>query len=180
MEPQTFYSKSGKEITLRVQTNNDAPALLEYINNLIDEDIDILINRKLTLSEEENYVRECSESMEKGESLHVTAWDGDILIGKSQIKFGDFKERHIAGFGISLKNGYRSDGIGKKLADVVLDWAKNQKEIEKVYLTVFGRNERAISLYHKLGFVEFGRLPDGVKSGNIYVDTIYMYLNTHS
>jgi len=180
METQKFFSKLGKEITLRVQKNADTAALLEYINTLVDENVDILMNTHVTLLEEEAYVKECSESMKKEESLHVVAMDGDVLVGKSDVKRESYKERHIAGFGISLKNGYRSLGIGRRLAEVVLDWAKEHPEIEKVYLTVFGSNEQAIGLYKKLGFQEFGRMPDGIQSNGKYADRVYMYLDTRT
>jgi hypothetical protein len=30
-------------------------------------------------------------------------------------------------------------------------------------------------MYHKFGFVEYGRLPEGVLHHQAYVDTVYMY-----
>lgn len=44
-----------------------------------------------------------------------------------------------------------------------------------VQLHVFGNNELALRLYEKHGFIEFGRLPDGVLHRGEYVDGIYMY-----
>jgi len=32
-----------------------------------------------------------------------------------------------------------------------------------------------IAMYQKFGFVEYGRLPEGVLHNHTYVDTVYMY-----
>ena len=44
-----------------------------------------------------------------------------------------------------------------------------------IHLDVFATNERAISLYRSVGFVEFGRLPGAVHHRGQYIDLISMY-----
>lgn len=51
---------------------------------------------------------------------------------------------------ISVKSGYRNQGIGMKLFDVLLEAAYN-KGYQKISLSVDRRN-KAVSLYKKIGF----------------------------
>jgi len=44
-------------------------------------------------------------------------------------------------------------------------------------LEVYGTNKVAQSLYQKMNFVEYGRLPSGIVRNNSFEDTILMYKN---
>jgi ribosomal protein S18 acetylase RimI-like enzyme len=48
--------------------------------------------------------------------------------------------------------GYREMGIGTKLVARALNWARSQKEVEKIALVVFSNNQMAFRLYQKSGF----------------------------
>jgi len=57
----------------------------------------------------------------------------------------------------------------------MLDWAAAHPLIEKVGLSVFSTNERAIALYRRLGFKEVGRSPRHYKLGpDKYADNVIM------
>jgi RimJ/RimL family protein N-acetyltransferase len=44
-----------------------------------------------------------------------------------------------------------------------------------VILTIFANNPIARPLYESLGFIEFGKLPGGVKLEEGYADHVFMY-----
>ncbi|WP_426711195.1 GNAT family N-acetyltransferase [Cetobacterium sp. SF1] len=52
---------------------------------------------------------------------------------------------------IAVKKEYQSEHIGSALLKEVTDWAK-EKEINRVQLTVFNFNERAMDFYEHKGF----------------------------
>ena len=52
---------------------------------------------------------------------------------------------------------------------------KNIPELRIITLGVFATNDIAMNMYKKFGFVEFGRLPEGVLHRGNYIDHIYMY-----
>ena len=62
---------------------------------------------------------------------------------------------------------HRGRGVGRALLTAGLEWAIENPTIEKVGLSVFSDNERAIALYRLLGFEEEGcrrgeyRMDDG-------------------
>jgi ribosomal protein S18 acetylase RimI-like enzyme len=84
--------------------------------------------------------------------------------------------RHVGRFYISLREDVRGMGIGRALMELMLDWARNQPQLEKISLTVLSTNEPAIGLYRSLGFHEEGRklkefrMPDGT-----YADDVLMF-----
>lgn len=53
---------------------------------------------------------------------------------------------------IFVKEEFRSKGIGKKLMEAFVNWAKELK-VDKVAVNVFALNEKAIAFYKREGFV---------------------------
>ena len=58
---------------------------------------------------------------------------------------------------------------------VISESVKNITKLKIIELEVFGNNPIAKKLYEKFGFIEFGRLPDGIKHRDKYVDAVLMY-----
>jgi ribosomal protein S18 acetylase RimI-like enzyme len=82
---------------------------------------------------------------------------------------------------IAVRQDWQGVGVGTALLQTLLQWAELNPLIENVRLGVFATNDKAIHLYHKMGFVEEGRRPQDVKLGDgHYVDTIFMHRFTHS
>ncbi|MCX6029697.1 MAG: GNAT family protein [Chloroflexi bacterium] len=83
--------------------------------------------------------------------------------------------RHRGRIGLSVQAPYRGLGIGEALLKTLLDWAAAEPELERVELSVFAHNTRALNLYHKLGFVEEARLLRTVKlADGTYYDDVMM------
>ena len=87
-------------------------------------------------------------------------------------------DSHIGGLGISLHRNARGQRLGTLLMKVVLSEAKRAlPKLKILTLSVFGQNVRALSLYRKFGFIEYGRLPKGVRYRNRFDDHVLMYKN---
>ena len=63
----------------------------------------------------------------------------------------------VVDLGMAMLDGYRGCGIGTRLLDLGVGWAR-QVGAHKMALQVWPHNERAIGLYKKAGFTEEGRL----------------------
>ena len=72
------------------------------------------------------------------------------------------KVRHRATFGISLDQAYWGLGIGTALTAACIECAR-QAGYEQLELEVVEDNVRAISLYRRAGFVEYGCNPLGLR-----------------
>jgi len=70
----------------------------------------------------------------------------------------------------------RGRKIGMALLQAIIEHAKQLPHVEKINLTVVATNEPAIRLYEQAGFQKFGHETNAMKSGDIYVDEIYMSL----
>ena len=71
---------------------------------------------------------------------------------------------------------YWGVGIGRALLEACIKCAK-EAGYAQLELTVVAENARAIALYQKAGFVEYGRNPRGFHSRiNGYQEVVYMLL----
>ena len=62
------------------------------------------------------------------------------------------RRRHVATFGMGVKDSEVGKGIGSKLVATVIDLADNCLNLKRLELTVYADNERAVKLYKKFGF----------------------------
>jgi hypothetical protein len=85
--------------------------------------------------------------------------------------------RHIADLNIAVHLGWQKKGIGTKLLEHIIEWAKKSGVLEKIQLNVRASNLSAISLYQKMGFREEGRIKNRVKLRNRYIDDVIMGLD---
>ena len=81
--------------------------------------------------------------------------------------------RHLAWLGMVVAPEWRERGIGSCLLAEAFRWA-GWAGVEKVLLTVYPHNDRAINLYKKFGFTEEGRLSGHSKKSYGYEDEIVM------
>jgi RimJ/RimL family protein N-acetyltransferase len=85
--------------------------------------------------------------------------------------------RHVAELTVVVHKDWQEKGIGTKLMESLVEWAKDSGQIEKIELNVRATNHRAIALYKKMGFHEEGYRQKRVKlGGNQYIDDVLMAL----
>ena len=84
--------------------------------------------------------------------------------------------RHRAGFGVSVDRTYWGLGIGRALTEACIDCAKTAGYLQ-LELEVVAENERALSLYRSVGFIEYGRNPKGFRSRRGWQELVLMRLD---
>ena len=88
-------------------------------------------------------------------SCWVVAMDGDNLVGyvgsQSVLGWADMMN-------LAVNPSYRRQGIAEKLVEALIELLQEQK-VTCLTLEVRVSNNPAISLYHKLGFVQVGKRP---------------------
>lgn len=120
---------------------------------------------KVTRNEETDWLGRLLARMEKGEVIDCAA-----EVGKRSRKMS-----HVGDFGIAIKQGYRSIGIGTRIMQTLIEESK-KAGLRILVLEVFDTNNMAKHLYQKMGFKEAGRIPKGVYRNGKYVDSIRMTL----
>lgn len=81
------------------------------------------------------------------------------------------KVRHRATLGISVAREFWGLGIGRALTEACIECARNAGYVQ-LELEAAAENERAIALYEKCGFREYGRNPMGFLSRDGHYQTL--------
>lgn len=159
---KTVILKDGRTCCLRNATEKDAEAALAAFV-LTHAQTDFLLSYtdeiKTTVSEEGEMLRAAEESPRGAEILAEV--DGRIAGLAGLHPLGD-KEKisRRAELGISIDRAFWSAGIGRALLDSLICLGKSAG-YRQLELSVISDNGRAIELYRKAGFTEFGRNPRG-------------------
>ncbi len=171
-------TKKGKEIIIRYPLRKDLQIMADYINTLSKERTFIIFQgEQVTLEEEKKYIESQIEKIEKNQAIKLLAFIGNKLVGSSDIYLEEKTSSHVGVFGLTVAKDFRREGIGKLLISLVLEEAKkNMKNLRIITLGVFEGNNIAKNLYKKFGFKKYGKLPQGIKYKDKYIDHIYMYL----
>lgn len=175
-------SRSGKEIIFRYISLDDYKAMADYINTISDEKTFITYQgEKMTHESEEKFAENELKRIENHEAIMLLALCDDKIIGVSGIDLKPRVENHVGIFGITIAKEFRGDGIGKMFMQLAIEEAiKQMPTLKIIILGVFSNNPIAQSLYKKMGFVEYGNLPNGMKHRNEFVDHLEMYLNVEN
>ena len=81
----------------------------------------------------------------------------NMLVGYASVIGGHLnRTKHKASVVTGILQEYAGKGVGSRLFDTLLLWAK-ESPLQRLELTVMTHNERAIALYQKFGFQIEGR-----------------------
>ncbi len=166
----------GLEIRPPKKTDSLA-AYRDFICELIDEEVFIVLDRKPTLEEERGWLDAKLAGIRKGSQLFLTAWDGDTHAGNCEARRDLWKERGNVSIGLAVRKKYRGMGLGEKLLRETIMLAKKRFRPRNIYLRVFSDNKIAQRLYRKVGFRRIARFPAWTLHKGRYVGHDYMLLD---
>ena len=110
--------------------------------------------------------------------MKVVAYVCQELVGTVDIErsfYGKKRTRHVGRPGIALAAQWQGQGIGEELIKYTIQQTQNLiLGLRMVMLTTYGANERAIALYTKLDFTEYGRVPGVFLYKGEYMDEVIM------
>ena len=162
---QKIILKSGKEAWLRNGDASDGNAVYEVFN-LTHAETDYLLSypdeNSFDPEQEAKFLEAKTNSLNEIEIVALV--DGKI-VGTAGIEAvgTKYKVKHRADFGISVLREYWGLGLGKALTDACIQCARDAGYAQ-LELTAVAENNRALSLYQRVGFVEYGRNPKGFRS----------------
>ena len=175
---QVVKLKNGIECYLRNGMESDGQAVLDNFN-LTHEETDYLLSypdeNSFDVMQESRFLKEKSESKNE---IEIVAVVDNVVAGTAGIEAigSKYKGRHRAEFGISIAKQFWGLGIGQALTTACIECARAAGYIQ-LELNVVADNTRAISMYKKAGFVEFGRNPKGFNSRTTgFQEVVYMRL----
>jgi GNAT superfamily N-acetyltransferase len=95
---------------------------------------------------------------------------GRLFAGGAHTRF-----QHVADLGLFLLAPYRRAGLGRRLVEHLLDWARG-RGVRKITLVVLATNTPARGFFRQFGFKEEGVLKEQIQTDEGYVDLIQMAL----
>ena len=170
---RVFRAKDGREVTLRAPKWDDLDDMLEFINSLVDEGADIMMDTKQTMEQEVDWLARLLTRLEKDEITVVVAEVDGRFVGQTEVTPQSMRSKHVGVLGIALKEGYREIGIGTELMKEA-ETQSRRLGLEILNLEVFATNDRAKHVYEKLGYREVGAWPKVIKKDGAYIDGILM------
>lgn len=175
--PETFTLKDGQTVTLRSPVEGDAAVSLAYLRLIMGE-TDYLsaypdeIDGDVT--SEAAFLR---GKLADPRSLCLSAYDAcGAIVGNFDLSpvRTVCRYAHRATLGLSVRRDCWGLGLGSTLMQIMLREAKKMG-YEQVELEVAAKNERAVALYEKFGFVKTGELPHFYKyRDGSYADAFFM------
>ena len=162
---KTILLKNGMACYLRNGTENDGQAVLDNFN-LTHGQTDYLLSypdeNVFDVIQETQFFK---ENLESENEVEIVAIFNNVIVGTAGIEaIGmKYKIKHRAEFGISVAKEFWGLGIGQALMAACIECARAAGYIQ-LELNVVAENTRALSMYKKAGFVEYGRNPKGFYS----------------
>lgn len=169
--------KDNSQVILRNGKENDAQALLAYLDLILQDDNGMVTEpgeMQLSVDEEKKWRQGMQEH--PNEILLIVEHNGEI-IGNLDFHIGQRRRlAHRGWLGMAVASQWRGKGVGSILLGGLLKWTTTRPDIDKISLAVLAINKPAINLYQKFGFVEEGRRIREIKMPNgSYIDDILMY-----
>ena len=156
----TIILKNGKEAVLRSPRKEDAAELLAYLRRTAEETDFVLRYPEevtMTVEQEESFLQRINQS--ENNYMILCMVDGK-LAGNCSMQFHDkMKVRHRGEVAIALIKEFWGMGIGTILFEEMISLAR-ERGAKQLELGMVDGNERGLALYHKMGFREYGRLPN--------------------
>lgn len=175
---QKLLMKNGKEAYLRNGVASDGSAVFDNFN-LTHAETDYLLSypdeNTFDAEQEGQFLEKKAASINE---IEIVAFVDGKVVGTAGIEAvgTKYKVKHRAEFGISVLKEYWGLGLGRALMEACIKCAKEAGYVQ-LELNVVAENERAVSLYKKMGFLEYGRNPKGCYSRTSgFQEVVYMLL----
>lgn len=169
--------KNGKEAVLRSPRREDAAVMVENLRQTAAETEFLLRCPEevtMTVEQEEKFIQSINQS--ENNWMILCEVDGQYAGNCHLQLYTKLKIRHRGTVAIGLSKAFWNMGIGTAMFEEMIAIAR-ENGAAMLELAVDACNERGVALYRKMGFREYGLLPNAtrVKDGSLH-DEIMMLL----
>lgn len=162
-------------IVIEKATAADAVEILEYLKQVGGETDNLTFGAEglpFTPASEAAYIRQIENSCD---DVMLVAKENGKIVGNASLNRLPRRMGHRGEFSVTVLKDYWNRGIGSRLLDEILSFAKAHA-FEIIDLQVRSDNLPAIRLYHKFGFQKVGTHPAFFKIGGEEIAFDYMCL----
>ncbi|MEN4011674.1 MAG: GNAT family protein [Chloroflexota bacterium] len=164
-----------EDMRFRAAEREDIPRFVRWLN---DPEVrqNLLLYAPMSLHEEEEWFNGLLKRPkdERPMVIEVNTPDGWQPIGNIGLHNIEWRIRSAeVGLFIGEKT-YWGHGFGSRALRMMVDYAFNTLNLNRIFLHVFETNARGIRAYQKVGFVEEGRLRQDMYKDGRYIDVLMM------
>lgn len=175
--------KTGETLILRHPAEDDAEAIIKYLNQIGGESDNLLFGKDEfynTVEQEQDYIRNLQTNPN---ALMIIGIINNSIVCVGQVSCLQRKRNaHNCELAVSVKKHHWNKGIGSAVMEELIRFAKDHGGIRNIHLGVKAGNQNAIKLYKKFGFVKVGVRKDYFNINGTYDDLVLMelYLNNQT
>ena len=167
-----------KNITIRKAKIGDAQAILQYLDQIGKESDNLTFGEEgigYTLEDEEKMIQGFEENLN---STMYIAIDSNQVVSVGNLSASKRERtKHVSVLGISVLKSHWNMGIGKKMMNSLIEFAKQAPDTKAIHLEVRSDNLVAIHLYESVGFEKNTTIPEMMYINDVYYDIDLMILN---
>lgn len=170
--PREYTTKDCHSFLVRPSMTGDASRIIAAINAVCAERIYLLTECYVPTLPWEKVLH---TPLECPDHLLLVPQMGGQVIGWCRVFPNLFssKVQHVGEVGIGLLRPFREVGIGAALTEYAIEWTRLQR-LEKLTVSTFSTNQRAINLFKKVGFATTGIRYRQYRIDGEYVDEVLM------
>jgi len=167
MQPETHFTKEGKEIIIREANEDDALKLIELKLSYIKNTKSIPMYEFEYTNDIQTEKDLINKLLTQKNSLLLVAEHGNRLIGNIDLNGNQRKKLfHTAMLGMGIANEWQNKKIGSMLMEKAMKWVTSKSALRIIWLEVYSTNKGGIKLYSKFGFSQCGIIPDFFEEDN--------------
>jgi len=161
----------GNKVYLRPFEEDDIKNTVKWLNSI---ELGALIDRVIpsTMHEREEWFHAISRD-KTAVTFAIALAKNDHHIGNCGLMNIDNRSRR-AQFWIYLADGYTGHGFGNEAMKLILDYAFQSLNLNRIYLYVVSTNIHALQFYQKIGFKIEGTFREHVYLKGRYEDAIWL------
>ena len=153
----------------------DATELLKYLKQVGGETDNLTFGAEGLPFTEADEAAFLAQQQNSGDSLMLLAWADGVLVGNASLSRMPRRMCHRGNFAVSVLRDYWQQGIGSRLLQAVIDFAR-ENGFGILDLEVRCDNQAAIRLYEKFGFRKLGTHPAFFRMDGADIPFDIMYL----
>jgi L-amino acid N-acyltransferase YncA len=173
-EVDSFLARNGEEIIIRPAEPADSDQLADALRSSSSERSYVLMEQYGKDSDAaEKYI---SEIDRQKNMLFVATAAGKVVGGLAALQADGGKRphsAHILNVGLHLIENYRGLGIGTRMLEHIIEWARDHG-YRKLSANIFTTNKRSLHLFAKAGFSEECIRKKQIRIGREFIDEICM------
>lgn len=172
---ENFTAKNGMTFSFRNATESDSEKIVDFYNLIGGETDNLSFGKNeypLSIEEQSNNIkRKNSDST----SLMLLALFQNEIAGIITLDTPTKRKfRHNSSLGIGIKLKFCNIGLGQKMMQQAIIYAKSNGITKKINLVTRSDNKNAIYVYQKLGFFIEGELKKETFENNTFYDSTVM------